>query len=55
MVRRAGAHFDPFWGCSNYPECRGSRGIVDGVALATEEEALLSIVKHIRRISAETS
>ena len=33
VLRRAGlfapGKFDPFWGCSEYPDCRGTRDIGD--------------------------
>lgn len=34
-----GDSWGPFWGCSNFPECKGRRGILaDGRPEGTEDE-----------------
>ena len=26
---KPGQHYDPFWGCSSFPDCRGTRSITE--------------------------
>ena len=49
MKRREGAHFEPFFGCTQYPECRGTRAIgPNGEPMLTEREEEESRIAWLR-------
>lgn len=44
VLRRPKGHldWDPFWGCSQYPDCKGTRQIMEDGTPETDEQADIS-------------
>ena len=46
-IPRGNKQFDPFWGCSRFPDCRGSRNILpNGKPEMTDDEENWNYMKE---------